>query len=103
MNVETWFMVDGGGVADPRECTPGKDGCLVHKDGRKVTYRPDGVTPRSRSVDPDEERAKAKAKPEPEPNKSYAGPAKSVFAGKAKDMKPEEPTAGYKTREAKGE
>ncbi len=46
---ETWYVMEDGSAGDPRAITPGKDGRLAHKDGRKVAYAPHG--PRSRSVD----------------------------------------------------
>lgn len=74
---ETWYVLEGGEVADPRECSLDNGGRLTHKSGVAVEMR--GETPRSRGVDADQERAKAEAK----------------------DMKPEEPKRGYKTRESK--
>lgn len=50
-NTETWYVTTDNSAVDPHEVTAGKDGKLMHKDGRKVAYRPDGVTPRSRSID----------------------------------------------------
>lgn len=81
MSTETWFVTEDGSAADPREVSPGKDGRLRHKDGRVVAMR--GDVPRSRGVDPDEERGKSKTKP------------------KSRDMTPEDPKSGYKTRDAK--
>lgn len=46
---ETWYVMEDGSFGDPRAIAPGKDGRLVHKDGRKVAYASHG--PRSRSVD----------------------------------------------------
>lgn len=75
--METWYVLDGGDVADPRDIVRDKAGLLCHKDGRAVAYSPHG--PRTRSVDADAERAK---KPAPEP----------------REMKAERPRRGYKTR-----
>lgn len=84
MMVETWYVMNDGTAGDPNEIGTGEDGKLRHKDGREVAYGPHG--PRSRGdVDADAERAKAKTR--------YGVPKK--------DMKPEEPAVGYKTRELK--
>lgn len=79
MPIETWYVMDDNSVADPSAVAPDAKGVLRHKDGRAVAYRPDGLGPRTRSVDPAEEAAKAKPK----------------------DMKPEDKRGGYKTRETK--
>lgn len=68
MPVETWYVLETGEVANPRDVRTNADGVLVHKDGRKVAYAPHG--PRSRSVDTD----------------------------KAKQMKPAQSQGGYQTR-----
>jgi hypothetical protein len=52
MTRETWYVLETGEVADPRQIKVGADGKLCHKDGRKVAYAPHG--PRSRSVNVDE-------------------------------------------------
>jgi hypothetical protein len=72
---ETWYVLDDGSVADPREVAPDKNGVLRHKNGAAVAMR--GDVPSSRSVDPEEEKSKSK---------------------KTRDMQPEEPKRGYKTR-----
>lgn len=83
---ETWYVMEDGSVADPREVAPDKSGRLRHEDGRAVAYAPHG--PRSRSIDPDKERARA---------------AKKDATGR-KVAKPEdEPKGGYKTRESKAD
>lgn len=70
---ETWFVLEDGSVADPREVTADDDGVLRIKDGRAVAMRsPD--CPRSRGVDAVAEREKAAAEamrpePAPEPKK----------------------------------
>lgn len=85
MSAETWYVLEDGTAADPREVSPGKDGILRHKDGRAVEYRPHG--PRSRGVDPDEERKKSKP------------PAKGREAEpKANRQMKAEGGRGYKTR-----
>lgn len=102
---ETWYVLEDGSAGDPREIAPGKDGKLVHKDGRKVAYAPHG--PRSRGgVDADAERAK-------EPKKApFAGKGDHDGDGKAggavkpeatetRDLTAEKPKRGYKTRESK--
>lgn len=87
---ETWYVLEDGSAGDPAEIAPGKDGKLAHKDGRAVAYGPHG--PRSRGVDADAERKKATPKP---PS------AKPAAKAKPRDMKPEAPAGGYKTRESK--
>jgi hypothetical protein len=77
---ETWYVLESGKTADPNEVAPDENGVLRHAGGEAVAIGPHG--PRSRSVDPDEERAAA------EPPK--------------KEMTPEQPKRGYKTREIKG-
>lgn len=91
MKSETWYVMEDGSVGDPREIAAGKDGNLRHKDGRAVAYAPHG--PRSRSVDPEAERAKGKELP------SAGGAVPTVD----RDMKPEPPKRGYKTRAGKAE
>ncbi len=73
MKTETWYVMEDGSSGDPREIVQGAGGVLQHKDGRKVAYRPDGETPRSRSVDADSAR---------------------------RDMQPAQPGPGYLTRES---
>lgn len=88
---ETWFVTEAGVAVDPSECSR-KNGALVHKSGAKIAMRaPD--CPRSRSVDPEVERAKSA--PKKPPVKEPDPPAK--------DLKPEEPKKGYKTRETKAD
>lgn len=84
----TWYVTEDGSAADPAEVA-NVGGRLRHRDGRAVAYTAHG--PRTRSVDVEAERAKAsKAKVQPK-------------KGDDKDMKPEAPKGGYKTREAKTE
>lgn len=78
---ETWYVLENGDVADPRDVAPDKSSVLKHKSGAAVAMR--GDVPSTRSVDPDEERAKGKPK--------------------ARDMKAEEPRRPYRTRESKAE
>lgn len=101
MKTETWYVMEDGSCGDPREISEGAGGILRHKDGRAVSYRPDGVTPRSRGVNVDEERAKAIHGGKKSVNQARAdagfGPVE------AKDMKPEESKRSYKTRESKSD
>jgi hypothetical protein len=83
--METWYVLEDGAVADPRDVSPDAGGVLRHKSGVAVAMR--GDVPSSRSVDPNQERTKSQPKPKP----------------RAKDMKPDEPKAGYATRESKPE
>lgn len=85
--METWYVMEDGSAGDPAEIGFGADGKLAHKDGRKVAYRPDGITPRSRGVDADAERAKAE-KPKPTVTR---------------ELTAEKPKRGYKTRESKAD
>ena len=73
---ETWYVLADGAPGDPALIGTGADGVLVHVDGRRVAYGPHG--PRSRSVDADEERSRYKSR----------------------ELKPEAPKSGYKTRKA---
>lgn len=93
---ETWYVLADGSAGDPREITPGKDGRLEHKDGRKVAYAAHG--PRSRSVDPEAERAKAAPKPKAPAPKADEPKAKPT---ETRDLKADEPKRGYATRESK--
>ncbi len=99
MSADTWFVLDDDSAGDPAEVVAGKDGRLAHKDGRKVAYRPDGVTPRSRGVDADAERAK-KAAPK---SKAAEPKADEPAPTETRDLKAEEPKRGYKTRESKAD
>lgn len=81
---ETWYVLDDGSAADPREVAPDKAGVLRHKDGRAVAYAPHG--PRSRSLDPEAERAKTKPKAAPT---------------EGRDMRPADDRRPYITRDAK--
>lgn len=83
---ETWYVLEDGTVGDPREVVADEAGVLRHKDGKAVAYGPHG--PRSRGVDVEAERESSKTKSEKE---------------EAKDVKPEKPKRGYKTRESKAD
>ena len=54
---ETWYVMEDGSAADPREIAWDDRGGLRHRDGRAVACAPHG--PRTRSVDPDVERMRA--------------------------------------------
>jgi hypothetical protein len=85
---ETWYILEDGSAGDPREIAPGKDGKLVHKDGRKVAYAPHG--PRSRGVDLD---------PDGKPTQDKAPTkAKEAKEYETREMTAEKPKRGYKTR-----
>lgn len=73
---ETWYVLEDGSVADPRDCALDQDGVLCHMDGRKVAKRgADAYS--SRSVETDD--------------------------FKTKDITPEPAKSGYKTRASKAE
>jgi hypothetical protein len=61
---ETWYVLEDGSVAEPRDIGAGKKaGLLAHKkSGVAVAMR--GDVPSTRSVDPEEERAKRAAPPQ---------------------------------------
>ena len=79
---DTWYVLEDGRTVCPSEVSLVEGGRLKHKSGSLVAMK--GDVPHSRGVDLEEERAKAK----PEPLK-------------AKEVKPEQSAAGYKTRETK--
>lgn len=88
--LETWYVMEDGSVGDPLEITPGDDNVLRHSDGRAVAYGPHG--PRSRGcVDADAERAKVTAR----------GKQRQAEPAENREMRAEEPKAGYKTRAGK--
>lgn len=87
MAQETWYVLEDGTAADPRDITRDKKNALVHKDGRAVAYSEHG--PRSRSVDTDEVKASKTKVAEPK------------VAEKVRDMTPEAPKPAYKTRETR--
>lgn len=97
---ETWYVLENGCVADPREVAPDEAGVLRHSSGVAVAYV-NGVT-RSRGVDPDEERAKAQQ--EAARDKQWQADPEAQRADK--ELKPDAPPPpppkrGYKTRESK--
>ncbi|MDP2410363.1 MAG: hypothetical protein Q8M26_08760 [Pseudolabrys sp.] len=97
---ETWYVLEDGSVADPRDVNADEKGILQHKDGRAVAYRPDGITPRSRGVDvASKPLFGGKGDHDGDGRPGGAAPA----ADKAKDMKPEQPKRGYRTRETKAD
>ena len=75
--METWYILEGGGVADPNEVAPGEDGVLRHADGA-VAYGPHG--PRSRGMS-----------------------AEEIEAYRTREMAPEKPKRAYKTRDVKAD
>lgn len=79
---ETWYVLEDGSPADPREVAPDAKGVLRHKNGDAVAIGAHG-NPLTRGVDVDTDHDKAKHS--------------------RKDMKPEEPKRGYRTRESKAE
>lgn len=86
MTNETWYVLDDGSLGDPLLISPGPDGRLTHKDGRKVAYAAHG--PRSRGgVDAEAERAK--------PTKQAA---RQAPASRGREMKPDDAGPTYKTR-----
>lgn len=85
MNRETWYVLEDETVADPRDVARDDEGVLRHSDGRAVATRPDGV-PRSRGVDTE-----------------AVGAQQEKTTADSKDMKPEKPKRGYRTRETKAE
>lgn len=102
----TWYVTEGGDAVDPAECSR-KNGVLMHKSGAKIAMRsPD--CPRSRSVELGAERPK-KLAPKKEPfggkgdHDGDGKPGGSVASVDPKDMKPEQPKRGYKTRESKAD
>ena len=72
---ETWYVLADGNLASPADVVSDSKGLLHHKNGVAVAMR--GDVPSTRGVDADAERAKPK---------------------KTRDMQPEEPKRGYKTR-----
>lgn len=49
---ETWYVLEGGAVADPNDCAPDASGVLRHVSGVAVAVGPYGL--RSSGVGPDE-------------------------------------------------
>lgn len=75
---ETWYVMTDGTSGDPALIGTTEDGLLVHEDGRRVAYGPHGPLSRG-CVDVDAERA----------------------AYQSRELRPEQPRRGYKTRGAK--
>ena len=71
---ETWLVNEAGVSVDPNETWTDETGRLMHKSGPIAMRNPS--TPMSRSVDADEERSRYKSR----------------------ELKPEAPKSGYKTR-----
>lgn len=108
---ETWYVLEDGTPVHPRDVAPNADGALAHKSGL-VAMRPDGETPRSRSVDVDESAkvpaadADQKASDDKAAGDKAAADAAAHAALKTSVMKPEEtkaavPRKPYKTRQSK--
>jgi hypothetical protein len=84
---ETWYVLEDGSYADPREVSAGKKpGSLVGKSGVAVAMK--GDVPSTRSVDPEEERAK----------KPAASKAKEATSPNNREMKADDSGPKYKTR-----
>lgn len=114
---ETWYVMEDGSAGDPRAIAPGKDGRLVHKDGRKVAYAPHG--PRSRSIDVPPKPFGGKGdhdgdgrtggsvpalkRGEISPNEARGDQLKITGDMKAEDPPAEKPKRGYKTRGSKAD
>lgn len=101
MTAATWYVLEDGNAADPRDVRPGGDGKLRHKDGRGVAYAPHG--PRSRMVDPDAERAAAKAArkappPPADPDMVEGDDEPPAPVPVGREMKPARQVRRYKTR-----
>lgn len=86
---ETWYVLEDGMVADPKEVAPDDRGVLRHSSGVAVAMR--GDVPHSRGVD-DAEAERARGGTERRRRDAVEG---------AKDMKPEESKRGYRTRDVK--
>lgn len=63
--LQTWYVLEDGSVVPPKEVRRNAAGRLAHERGL-VAMRPDGETPRSRSVDVDAVKANAPAPAKPE-------------------------------------
>ena len=72
---ETWYVLEDGSLADPRDVAPDDQGVLRASSGVAVARRGDAYS--SRGVDVDD------------------------APTAAKDVKPEAPRRGYRTRESK--
>jgi hypothetical protein len=120
MAYDTWYVLDDGSFADPRDVAIGADGVLRHKDGVAVAMRSAGV-PRSRGMSEEERMVATKARQAAAAAKigkltvnearAESGKAPIVSApvlekvDTPEDAKKAEPAkrGGYQTREAKAE
>jgi hypothetical protein len=59
--METWYVLEDGSFADPRDVAIGADGILRHNDGVAVAMRSAGV-PRSRGMSEEERMTATKAR-----------------------------------------
>jgi hypothetical protein len=89
---DTWYVLEDGRTVCPSEVAYSDGGRLQHKSGTLVAMR--GDVPSTSGVDLEEERAKALASGAKTPNAARAEVG-------LKEIKPEQSTAGYKTRETK--
>lgn len=99
--METWYILEDGGFADPNEVSHGDDGVLRHVSGTPVAYGPHG--PRSRGMSPEEVATYRTREMLPE---SPAAPA--VVSGEpqpdaARETSPEKPKRQYRTRGLKAD
>jgi hypothetical protein len=105
--IETYYVMEDGSVAHPREVSPDKNGVLRNKKGAAVAMRRPG-SPRTRSVD-SAERPAPKAAPAPvqsEPvadQPEFPAVAEEPKAEDTKALEPESPRRGYHTRESKAD
>lgn len=60
---ETWYVLEGGAVADPRDVAPDAAGRLRHKSGAAIAYGPHGPRSRGMSLDEIEAARSARAAP----------------------------------------
>lgn len=86
MSRETWYILENGATADPREVKPDAAGVLRHRDGIAVAMR--GDVPRSRGVNINQLAEDVR--------QGMKNPA-AALAGK--EMRPAEPGMTYLTRE----
>lgn len=93
--LQTWYVLEDGSVVPPKEVRRNAAGRLAHERGL-VAMRPDGETPRSRSVDVDAVKANAPAPAKPEAKPEAAPKQTAEMKPAAKPKAPKKP--GYKTR-----
>lgn len=89
---ETWYVLEDGAAADPRDVAPDTRGKLFHRDGRAVAMRNSDMPMTRWIADPDAARLAV----------GEAAALSSLLA-EARQMKPAAPKRGYKTREQKAE